>query len=710
MGQKPLHGVKMERHITEYLEFLRTLSKTSEDYLYLLDLQQNKAWIFGNIEEHFDLGEVQEDGSYCADQWVNSVHLKDRPYLVEDVELLTVGQKDHHNMDYRVTSRTGGYIWVNCQGTVQQDKQGKPSFMVGRISETALRYRVDSLTGLFNMEQIKEDFDRIQGEVHTGYLLLMGIDHMKNINALHGRNAGDQALRAMATILQEEASSPKVYRLGGDMFAVAKFDVASDVVKSLFDRVQKRADGQFTISGGAVALEEGDQDLRQLVQYSEFALQKAKAKGRNILNFFKQEEYQAERVSTSLLGELTESVKRGCEGFSLVYQPQMKTGSYGLFGAEALLRYESPTRGRVFPDEFIPLLEQYNLIHAVGLWVLKTALAQCKEWRKLDPTFHISVNMSYAQLSHPDITDQVLTIIEESGLPGSALTIEVTESMQLQEYNHYNEIFFVWKQRGINISVDDFGTGYSSLGYLKNLNIDEIKIDRCFVSGIQASSYNYRLISNMVQLAADSSIRVCCEGVEETDELQVLDQLKPALLQGYLFSRPCDPQTFTQQFLQADSAQYGQYLDRVLSASQNGAATYLNMQHWDILRSISVGLWMLRKADGGKTIEMYTDETMRRLLGIHEPITPAECYRYWLERVKPEYRAYLSASVAHALETGELTRVHYRWNHPERGEVEVWGMGARAEALEGEQRLEGAHCILDDSVKLPPTAFPVGEQ
>ena len=160
------------------------------------------------------------------------------------------------------------------------------------------------------------------------------------------------------------------------------------------------------------------------------------------------------------------------------------------------------------------------------------------------PGLHVSVNMSYVQLTQESIEEDVLEVLHSSGLPGDALTIEVTESMQLQDYPYLNKIFHRWKEVGIEISVDDFGTGYSSLGRLKNMEVNEIKIDRSFVTNIQKSAYNYRLLSNIIELANGSQIRVCCEGVETVEELEVLRQLKPELVQGFLLAKPCPEDEF----------------------------------------------------------------------------------------------------------------------------------------------------------------------
>lgn len=163
---------------------------------------------------------------------------------------------------------------------------------------------------------------------------------------------------------------------------------------------------------------------------------------------------------------------------------------------------------------------------------------------------NVSVNMSYMQLRRPEIQAEVLSALQDSDMPGNALTIEVTESMELQEYGYLNALFDAWKNEGVEISVDDFGTGYSSLGWLKKLSIDEIKIGRCFVKGIRHSAYNQQLLSNIIEVAKGRLLRVCCEGVETIEELEVLESLQPDLYQGFFFSKPIPPESFSPDSLQ----------------------------------------------------------------------------------------------------------------------------------------------------------------
>ena len=214
------------------------------------------------------------------------------------------------------------------------------------------------------------------------------------------------------------------------------------------------------------------------------------------------------------------------------------------------------------PVVFIPLLEQSELIIPVGMWVMKQAFAQCAQWRKKYGEFNISVNISYIQLKDRSIIQNVINAAKEAKLPGNAITLEVTESMQLQDYTYFNSMFYYWKEKGMQISIDDFGTGYSSLSYLKGLEVDEVKIDRCFVRQIHKSSYNYRLLSNMLELTQDAQIRVCCEGVEEEEELRCLDTLSPELIQGYFFGKPMPADEFENTCL-ATEGSYNKFVDEL---------------------------------------------------------------------------------------------------------------------------------------------------
>ena len=546
-----------EETIQAQLEMLNILGESGDDYLLLWDFETGRLFLSANISQRYPI--LQNGASFCTiEDWSAMVYEKDLPALKQHLEQMLEGKIDVCHMAYRLVDKENNRVWVTCKGRCQRDADGKPVALIGRVSDTVLERKVDQLTGAFNGVKLAEDMERILNAGIPCYLLLMGVDNLKHINIRHGREYGSQILCRIAEILEEVVGTGlRTYRVNGDCFAVNLPELEQEKVEELYQQINTRMAEYCTISAGVVSYH-GHQnvDSSALYQYVEETLDKAKRQGKNTLAFFSQKDYEEKLSNMELQEELCQSIQDDFAGFSLCYQPQVYSRSHDLFGAEALLRYQSPTRGAVSPVEFIPVLEQTGMIHSVGLWVLKTALAQCREWRKELPQMHVSVNISYSQLSHSEIAHQVLELLEESGLPGDALTLEVTESMQLQDYPHFNKLFYRWKQAGIEISVDDFGTGYSSLSYLKNLDIDEIKIDRCFVSGIQYSAYNYRLLGNMLELAASSQIRVCCEGVESQEELAALEELEPDLIQGFLFNKPLTPQLFEQTYIRQDTYEY----------------------------------------------------------------------------------------------------------------------------------------------------------
>ena len=398
----------------------------------------------------------------------------------------------------------------------------------------------------------------------SGYLVIFGIDNLKNINTQYGREQGNITLKAVAQEIKNFGQEwSKVYRLDSDKFALNMEGATKEDVERLYAGVKEAVASFCTVSSGAVFYTE-DSVVESVYQYAENALYTAKANGKNTQVFFSEELHEKHMKFIELQEEIRNCVRNDFAGFSVCYQPQIDARSYRMFGAEALLSFSSAIRGKILADEFISVLEHTKLIVEVGEWVLKQALIQCKKWRESRSGFHVSVNVSYIQLKEEGFAERILELLEEVGLPGKALTIEVTESIRLQDYQYFNKIFYKLKKQGIQIAIDDFGTGYSSLSYLKVLSIDEIKIDKCFVSHVQHSAYNYRLLSNIVELARSANIRVCCEGVEVEGELLAIQKLRPDLLQGYLFAKAYTVEQFEAVYLKPASPEYQERLRQEL--------------------------------------------------------------------------------------------------------------------------------------------------
>ena len=692
--------MNINEEIKIYMQTIRFLDESTNDYLYVYDMTRDRMYFTDKICEKYSLPAAEDEGIPLS-VWGSIVYYRDLAQLEKNLADIKNGIYDTHDMEYRLIDRDGNRVWINCRGTVHKDEKGQPRILIGSVSELVARRKVDDLTGLQNYDKFMEDMGKYILDT-GGYLMLLDVDDFKHINVKNGRTFGNHILKMITEVLEKLGEHPlKLYRLTGDCFAVNFPGKSREDVLEYYACVKREIQTQCTVSAGVVAYEAGRNiDGGMVYQYAENALDRAKKEGKNKLVFFSSENYQKNLDQIRLLGEMKASVQNSFEGFYLCYQPQIKCDTFGLYGAEVLLRYKSKTWGAVGPGEFIPLLEQSGLICQVGLWVLKTAVRQCALWRKTAAGFHINVNISYAQLRERDIQEQVLEALNEAELPGEALTLEVTESMQLQDYPHFNRIFHQWKRNGIQIAIDDFGTGYSSLSYLKSIDIDETKIDRCFITRIQENAYHYRLLANMIELSHSAQIRVCCEGVETTEELAALRELNPDVLQGFLFAEPYQKEEFERRYLEPDTKEYKNRLQQEHFLGQLARGTRQKNGETEgyggILEATQLGLWKIGMDRKTGKYEMYADTVMRQILGIKEDLSLEACYAYWYNRVNQGYYNYIDLAMKRAIESWKMVQVEYTWNHPERGEVTVRCVAIRTQDRDGKVCLEGYHRIISD--------------
>lgn len=508
--------------------------------------KENKFYFSDNIDRI--IGETGKT-VYSLKQWYNTVYKTDRRRLRQGSRNIFQTPLEHYGFNYRIQNNYGQLVWVNNKGKCTFDQQGRPDYFLGTLTVWNEHMKKHKHT---RQNTFLQTLHNVHSDGQDGYLLLIGINDMRKINLKYGREFGNAVLQDLMNILQiENPRFSQPFRVGGSTFCTIATEVCEKDIETFFFSVQSHMQTQCIISGGCVSLQKYQvPESDMLLHYAESALRTAKSKRNIPLVFFNPEDYEQTLTAIELQTDLETSVKNNFDGFSLEYQPKVRSETFELVGAEALLRFTSPRRGKISPSEFVPILERNGLIVPVGLWVIRTALGQCRLWHKEIPDLKVSINMSYVQLQQPDIQTEVLSILHDTGLTGDALIIEVTESIELQGYPYLNTIFSAWKKEGIKISIDDFGTGYSSLSWIKQLCIDEIKIDRCFVNGIQHSAYNLRLLSNIIELASNGYLQVCCEGVETSEELSVLETLHPTLYQGFYFSGPVTSEKFSPHKIQ----------------------------------------------------------------------------------------------------------------------------------------------------------------
>jgi EAL domain-containing protein (putative c-di-GMP-specific phosphodiesterase class I) len=296
----------------------------------------------------------------------------------------------------------------------------------------------------------------------------------------------------------------------------------------------------ITASMGIAVFPEDGQEMEDLLRNADTAMYYSKSKGRNGFERYNSELNNKLQEKMQLTGLLRRALERN--EFLLYYQPQQELATGRVLGFESLLRWQPQDGKMVYPDQFIPLLEETGLIIPVGEWVLRETCHQLKRWQERGIIIeHASVNISFRQFQRPDIVERILAIVEESGISPTVLCMELTESIMIENFQENLAKLRTLRAAGIAISVDDFGTGYSSLAYLRRMQIHELKIDKSFILSLHE---NTSLVRAILAMARSLGLRVVAEGVETEEQRNFLSTYNCEAIQGYLLSQPLPMEQF----------------------------------------------------------------------------------------------------------------------------------------------------------------------
>jgi diguanylate cyclase (GGDEF)-like protein len=423
-----------------------------------------------------------------------------------------------------------------------------------RQEELAFMATHDALTELPNRTLILDRTEQMLARTRRSQTpvaaLFIDLDNFKAINDTLGHAAGDEILRAVTARLQGVVRGMDALgRLGGDEFVV----VASDsslaagpelIAERLLDALKHPfkvggPDGTVVTLTASIGIASGERTTAaELLRDADIAMYRAKWDGKNGYVVF--ESGMQDAVQTRMELEMDLRVALARDEFHLVYQPTFNLSDMSPNGVEALLRWNSPARGLVQPDDFIPLLEETGLIVEIGRWVLEQACHQGAAWRASGHQISMAVNVSARQLDQDEFVSEVADALQKSGLEPSALTIEITETTLMRNAQETARRLAATKQLGVRIAIDDFGTGYSSLAHLQQFPVDALKIDRSFIAGLKDNREGEILIHTLVQLGKALSIETLAEGIEQTGELTLLLAEECDSGQGFLFARPLD--------------------------------------------------------------------------------------------------------------------------------------------------------------------------
>jgi diguanylate cyclase (GGDEF)-like protein len=434
----------------------------------------------------------------------------------------------------------------------EAERQSADEELEHRQRELAFLATHDALTGLPNrtliLDRVEQLLMRSRREKTPLAALFVDLDNFKTINDSLGHAAGDELLQAVASRLSAVVrESDAVGRLGGDEFVVIASELSfASGPELIAERLLEALAQPFTLTGAgrtclkltaSIGIAAGDREsAEELLRDADVAMYQAKWDGRHRYVMFEAGMQTAVQSRMELEMDLRVAVEN--DEFFLVYQPTFNLLDMRPTGMEALIRWESATRGVVQPNDFIPVLEETDLIVEVGRWVLGEACRQGVRWREAGFPIGVAVNVSARQLDSDEFVADVRRTLHETGLDADLLTIEITETALMRDIEQTATRLAAVKELGVRIAIDDFGTGYSSMAHLQRFTVDALKIDRSFITQMTHNREGETIIRTLVQLGKALSIETLAEGIEQTRELSLLQGERCDAGQGFLFARP----------------------------------------------------------------------------------------------------------------------------------------------------------------------------
>lgn len=475
------------------------------------------------------------------------------------------GEETSFQIEKRFIAKNGCVVDTLLKVLVVLDSQGKPLHFNNQIVDITERKSMeqqllhdalhDALTGLPNralfMDRLEQQLKRSQN--HSGYLfavLFLDLDRFKVVNDSVGHLIGDKLLIEIARRLKKSvAPTDTVARLGGDEFTILLENISSKseatlVAESIYQTLSFsfHIDGYELFSTASIGIalsSQGYEKPEDILRDADLTMYSAKEQGKARYEVFDRSLRDRALQRLELETDLRRALERG--EFEVYYQPITSLSLGILSGFEALARWNHPTKGAISPSEFIPVCEETGLIVPLSNWLLKEACKTALSWQleyPEHPTIKISVNLSGQQFRDQQLVTEVENILQETGLGGKYLKLEITESILIDNLDAVTEIILKLRKQEIQFSIDDFGTGYSSLSYLHRFPVDTIKIDRSFVSQMQSNGDNSAIVKAIVTLAHMLDMDVIAEGIETTSQLAQLKLLQCEYGQGFFFSKP----------------------------------------------------------------------------------------------------------------------------------------------------------------------------
>jgi diguanylate cyclase (GGDEF)-like protein/PAS domain S-box-containing protein len=492
---------------------------------------------------------LERDASNSPVRMIGTItDITDRKQAEEQMRIAATAFQSQQGI--MVTDANGKILQVNTDITEKKSAEKK-------IDNLAY---YDQLTGLPNKIQLMHILEQalalnVRNNQYSA-ILMIDLDHFNKLNATLGHIIGDQLLVQVARLLEESTSSiDTVARFGGDKFVVILPELSSDKIKAArsaesttqnilraLNRDYKlgRASHHSTVSIGVSLFGREVLTIDVLMKQAELAMYESKSAGRNTMSCYDPRMQSSVSKLVTMERELRSALDK--KEFIMHYQPQVSLQNGRITGVEALIRWNGPKLGLVSPAEFIPVLEEMELIVDVGNWVMLESCEQLKRWHQSGfDHLRVGINVSPAQFKSKNFLDRVRDILKKTRVPPGCVELEITESVVMDDPQYAESLLNDLHKLGLKIAIDDFGTGYSSLSNLMNLPFDTLKIDRAFVKGLPGDADSVSFCEAIIALAKALKLHTIAEGIEEVSQLQFLNRIGCTIIQGFYFSKPLPP-------------------------------------------------------------------------------------------------------------------------------------------------------------------------
>ena len=539
---------------------LYNMLSTMNEYIFIADTHTKEILISENMINEFGFKRRIIENSDLVFQ--EMIHNNDKSRIKKSLDRIYKNEIEYFYEDFRIKNSVGRYIWVRCKCRLYSKRDSEKKYYLAGIVESLEKNGfIDPITGIYFYDKC---IDKIEHYINSyskyGGIMVIDLDNFNHINSINNYEFGDEVLRkTIYDIKNILPDNTQIYRLYGDKFVLVYLNATNNEMKNIFNKIQKytfevhkinKIRYQFTISAGITMFDQNDKSIVDLIRKANMARKRAKETGKNKYEFYSEEIFKKRLKEQSLINEFRESIQNEFSGFSLVFQPICNVDTLKINGAEVLLRYNSKNYGDISPIEFIPILEECGLIIDIGKWVIDRALSICKKWVQYIPDFHVNINISLRQSIDYEFSNYVMNRLDKYELSSKNIILEITETCFIKDKKEFIEVLEHLRLNKIKIAMDDFGTGYSSLGRLQEIPIDIVKIDRSFVKSMKNKNYDYNFIKSIIGLCHNASLKVCVEGIENKDELEIINNFYADTFQGYYVSKPIPENDFFDKYIE----------------------------------------------------------------------------------------------------------------------------------------------------------------